>query len=325
MKKILIFKSDRIGDLINISSVIKNIKLNYKNSEISIICSEYNSHIARFYPEISNILILKSSILQFIFNYYNFFIKNKFDHIFQFDGKKKSYILGCIIRSNHKSCISYVKEKIFFNVRYILKRPNFFYSIFYNHLIRCEENLISATNKKYHYLSLYLEALKKNHLKIYTNEHHLPFKGKPIPDFNGYIHLHIDERWIHFDFNFYKKILNFIENNLVDNKFYITSNLNSNTFFDNLENHFNDKKNKNIRFNSRANITELINIIHNCKISISNHTGFTIHVAASFKKKIIDIVSPKKDLHYDRWVPLNIDYSRYDFDNFFSSFNFKNF
>ena len=33
MKKILIFKSDRIGDLINISSLIKNLKHNFDNSE----------------------------------------------------------------------------------------------------------------------------------------------------------------------------------------------------------------------------------------------------------------------------------------------------
>ena len=322
MKKILIFKSDRIGDLINISSVIKNIKLNYKSSEISIVCSEYNSHIARFYPEISNILILKGSIIQFIFKYYNFLIMNKFDHIFQFDGKKKSYILGSIIKSNQKSCISYVKEKRFFNINYVLKRPNFFYSIFYNHVIKCEEKLISTTNKKYHYLSLYLDTLKKNDLKIYTNEHHLPFIGKPIPHFSGYVHLHIDERWQHFDCYFYKKILNFIEINLVHNRFYLTSNFNGNTFFNNLENYFNKKKNKNIRLNSTANIDELVNIIYNCKISISNHTGFTVHVAASFKKKIIDIVSPRKNLHYDRWVPLNIDYSRYNFYNFFTSFDF---
>ena len=73
---------------------------------------------------------------------------------------------------------------------------------------------------------------------------------------------------------------------------------------------------KNIRFNENASLNELINIIHNCHTSLSNHTGITVHVAASFKKNIIDIVSPKLNLHYDRWIPHNISYKRYNMNNF---------
>ena len=49
--------------------------------------------------------------------------------------------------------------------------------------------------------------------------------------------------------------------------------------------------NANIMFNKNASLNELVNIIYNCHTSLSNHTGFTVHVAASFKKNIIDIVS----------------------------------
>ena len=76
----------------------------------------------------------------------------------------------------------------------------------------------------------------------------------------------------------------------------------------------------NIKFNENASIRELINIVYNCHTSLSNHTGFTVHVAASFKKNIIDIVSPELDLHYDRWIPFNINYKRYNINNFTNIF-----
>ena len=79
--------------------------------------------------------------------------------------------------------------------------------------------------------------------------------------------------------------------------------------------------NTNIRFNENASLRELINIIYNCHTSLSNHTGFTVHVAASFKKNIIDIVSPELNLHYDRWIPNKIKYKRYNFNNFTNIFN----
>ena len=47
--KILIFRTDRIGDLVNTSSVLKSLKKYYNNSEISLVCSEYNSSIALNY------------------------------------------------------------------------------------------------------------------------------------------------------------------------------------------------------------------------------------------------------------------------------------
>ena len=68
MKKILIFKSDRIGDLINISSLIKNLKHNFDNYEITLVCSKYNSDIAKYYPELSSILIFENSIIDLFFS-----------------------------------------------------------------------------------------------------------------------------------------------------------------------------------------------------------------------------------------------------------------
>ena len=49
MKNILIFKTDKLGDLINISPVISNLKNSYPKSEITLICSNYNYSVANIY------------------------------------------------------------------------------------------------------------------------------------------------------------------------------------------------------------------------------------------------------------------------------------
>ena len=319
MKKILIFKSDRIGDLINISSLIKNLKNNFDNSEITLVCSKYNSDIAKYYPELSSILIFENSIIRFIYQYFDKIFLNKYDYIFQLDGKKKSYLLGVISRSKFKSCLLYIKQKNILGFNFVLKRPSYFISFFYDCLIECNEKLDEKTNYKYHYLNLYLSILKNYNLKIFTNEHFLPFNGIIDPIFTDYLHIHIDERWNKFNINFYNEFLNTLNSVSDTKKIYITSNINGNKFFNNIKKNL--KMNTNIRFNKNATLRELINIIYNCHTSLSNHTGFTVHVAASFKKNIIDVVSPELNLHYDRWIPNKIKYKRYHFDNFTNIFN----
>jgi heptosyltransferase-3 len=319
MKKILIFKSDRIGDLINISSIIKNLKHNFDNSEITLVCSRYNSEIAKYYPEISTILIFENSMIKFIFRYFYKIFFNRYDYILQLDGKKKSYFLGVLLRSKFKSCLLYIKHKNILGFNYILKRPNYFNSIFYDCLIKCDEKLDNLSNFKYHYLSLYLSILKNYNINIITNEHYLPFNGKIDHKFTDYFHIHIDERWSKFDISFYNKFLNSVLAISNSKKIYITSNINGNKFFNNIKKKL--EMNANIKFNNNASLNELINIIYNCHTSLSNHTGFTVHVAASFRKNIIDIVSSELNLHYDRWIPNKIKYKRYNFDNFIDIFN----
>ena len=314
MKKILIFKSDKIGDLINISPVIKNLKHNFDNSEITLICSKYNSAIAKYYPEISKILIFENSIIVFFFKYFDKIFFNKYDYIFQLDGKKKSYFLCAILKAKFKSCLLYIKTKNIISFNYRLKRPNYFISFFYDFLIECNEMLDQKTNYKYHYLNLYLSLLKNYNLKIVSNDHYLPFKGTIDNNFTDYFHIHIDERWSKFDKNFYNQFLDNLLTNSHTKKYYITSNVNGNEFFNNIKNSL--KMRSNIKFNEKASLNELINIIYNCHTSLSNHSGLTVHVAASFKKNIIDIVSPGLNLHYDRWIPLNINYKRYNINNF---------
>ena len=66
MKKILIFKTDRVGDLINITPVINNLNLNNPDCKIDLICSSYNFQIAKHIIGINKIFIYENSILKFL-------------------------------------------------------------------------------------------------------------------------------------------------------------------------------------------------------------------------------------------------------------------
>ena len=58
--KIIVFKSDALGDLVYFSPILKIIKDNNKNSNVTLVCSKYNYQIAkndeldRWIPLVSN-------------------------------------------------------------------------------------------------------------------------------------------------------------------------------------------------------------------------------------------------------------------------------
>ena len=66
MKKILIFKTDRLGDFLNISPVISNLKLNNPSCEITIVCSSYNKPIVQYYHKDLQYIVYKKSLFPFI-------------------------------------------------------------------------------------------------------------------------------------------------------------------------------------------------------------------------------------------------------------------
>jgi len=66
LKKIIIFKTDRVGDLIYFSPCLKNIRENIKDSSITLVCSKYNYQIAKNYKFIDKFIIIDD----FFFLYY---------------------------------------------------------------------------------------------------------------------------------------------------------------------------------------------------------------------------------------------------------------
>ena len=314
MKKILIFKSDRIGDLINISPVIYNLKSNYPKSEITIICSKYNSKLAKYYPEFKNIIIFDKSLFLFSFKYFKKLFLTQYDLLLQLDGKKKSYLCSTFINSKIKTGLIFIKKKNLLNIFFNVTRPNFLIANFFDYLELCDEDYENLDNKNYHYLNLYLNILKKIKLTIYSKDHYLPYRDNNNLKLNGYLHIHIDERWDNFDNNFYENFIDKIKQVSNFDNILITSNINGNKFYFKIKNKL--RSFNRFIFFDNISIKDLLNIIFYSKTVLSSHSGLIVHAAAAFKKDVIDLVPETINNELDRWIPYNINYQRFNINNF---------
>ena len=197
MRNILIFKTDRLGDLLNISPIISNLKSNNPSCNITLICSRYNQSIAKYYHKDLNFIVYEKPLIFFLIkNLKSLFLK-KYDIILQLDGKNHSYFSSVLIRSYKKVCIKFIKNKKIFGKFLKINRPNFFINYFFDFTEICYENYNLNNNKNYHYLSLYLSLLEKLNIKITSKNHYLPFNNPTkITNFDkGYCLIHIDKRW----------------------------------------------------------------------------------------------------------------------------------
>tara|TARA_Y100000590_G_scaffold446126_1_gene579385 strand:- start:414 stop:1379 length:966 start_codon:yes stop_codon:yes gene_type:complete len=311
MKKILIFKTDRVGDLINITSIINNIKLNYPDSEIDIVCSKYNSQFANYISDLNNILIFESTLIKFLYVNFKSILSNKYDLIFQLDGKNHSYLLSILFSAKKKYSLKFIKQKKILGYFLNINRPNLIYSKFIE-TIECYENYNLQNNKSYHYLTLYLKLLELANFKIFDNSHHFKFNPtiKVVNFENDYIHFHIDEKWKFFNKNIHDNFIELFSKFSSKKNIVLTSNLGKNDLYEKLyEKFFN---NKNFEFIKSPNFSELISIVYFAKTCVSSHSGFIVHLAACYKKSIIDIVPKNIFNELDRWIPFNINYKRYD-------------
>ena len=120
--KILVFKTDRAGDFLNITGILKEI---FKDkNEVDIICSKYNYSIVKYYNNFKKIYFKE--------NFFKFFFKNnsllfkKYDVIYQFDGSSWSFNVCFLLNSSNKYSLKYIKYKKFIFWSIAINRPNLF-------------------------------------------------------------------------------------------------------------------------------------------------------------------------------------------------------
>ena len=71
MKKYLIFRTDRVGDFLFSLKLIKIIKTNEPNSEITVIASKKNYKYIKTFSDVDEIILLKNNLfskIKLIFN-----------------------------------------------------------------------------------------------------------------------------------------------------------------------------------------------------------------------------------------------------------------
>ena len=318
LKKILFFRTDRIGDLIiNCPSII-TIKNNFQNTEVSLVCSNKNIAYAKSLNIFDHVYNFPKNNLIKKFNFIKMLSKKEFDYIFIFDGKDRSIFSSIFIKSNYK--IAFVPKKKF----------SFLYKITKIKYVNNDEK--SNLNNLYQNI-LELSGIKK---KI-TNYDFLTNKKDNNFSLNlktkNFILLHLDEKWIRNLYikkyenvePTYEEFIDFINKISKNDDLVITTGLINFNLIDNLKKKFFQKINnilyiknygdKTIYLIFQPTFEDLESLLRNSKVLISCH-GAIIHAASSLNIKVIDLIDGKYKNWYQRYTSYIKNYNfvyRYKF------------
>ena len=295
---ILIFRTDRIGDFFLTSILIKSIKRNYPNSNISVICSNKNYDFIRKYSLVENVYLFEKRNFWSLFKLKNILNKKKIDYVFIIDGKERSIIFSLFIKA---------KEKF-----YTLTKQN-------SKILKIIKNKTIIPDNEVDFNKIYI--IKKNlellncdliesDFDIFKNEKILSKLnfGKSKINLNNYLMLHLDEKWIYEKYireyvNIQPDIHDLVKfmNKLIDRKkinLVITSGIEKNILFEKLksisskleDNIYKREYNKfTIFLFDNTNIYDLIFLISKASLLITCH-GAPSHIASSLNIKSIDII-----------------------------------
>ena len=100
MKKFIIFRTDRLGDFIIITNILKAIKDKYKNSHITVVGSPYNKKLISCYKIIDKLIIYnKNSSLFDKISIFNYIRKSNYYCSLSLDGKSFSNFVNFFIKA----------------------------------------------------------------------------------------------------------------------------------------------------------------------------------------------------------------------------------
>ena len=265
--KYLIFRTDRIGDLLVSAILIKSIKKNDPSSDVTLITSDKNYTYAKNFPFIDQIILLKNNFISKL-SLISKLRENEFNNVIIHDCKARSKIIAYFLKSKNKIIINHPERFSHIEIiKYILKKMNY---LFY------DESLNIFSHKKY----------QINKDKI--------------------LQLHFDEKWIHKKYiqKFINiepnenELYDFIEkiNTKSKTKLIITTGKNMPRILQNILPKIHDL---NIKVYEKLNFNELEKITSSNSLLISCH-GAISHIAAANKIPQIDIID--KSYNYKRWT-----------------------
>ena len=331
---ILIFKNDRVGDLLHHSCIINNIKQNFVSSKITLVCSRYNYSIAKNYKFIDE-LIVSDGQNSALFYFQNFKIfQKKFEFVFILDGKKSSILSSLFLKANKRITICYKKTKSFFGFNYNIYRPSqLILKIFFKEFLYSDENY---ENTEILYQKLYLQLLEKCNIKIFDNKNLYLLQKDQLENFERlkerinlnkkYCIFHLDEKMNQLNNEELENINSLIKD--LSKKFKII--LTTGIYPFKYENYFNEKyKNYNyddlLKNNLKVNDNQIMiknmpidlfaYFLNDSEINISFHAGPVVNISAALDKRIIDIMPKNKFNELGRWIPIKSNYKRYSFEN----------
>ena len=319
MVKILIFRTDRIGDLIMTCSAIISLKKYFNQSEITLITSSKNSEYSKNLSFIDNVVEFpRNGIInkiKFAFR----LSKKKFDYIFIFDGKERSILTSAFIKSKKKMALLSTK-KFYFNflkIKFFKDNDN--------------KNLNETFQKMINHTDLKIKIQNYDFIKIKKNNN---FSSK-IP-LDEYIHIHLDEKWFNnLYINSYTNInpqlndfVDFLDTISINNNLIITTGfvqlklvneLINKKIFNISETNIFFKRNNNkvIYLINQPTFEDIESLLRNSKKLISCHGAIT-HAANSLNIHILDIIEKNNRLFYKRYTSHMSKYTSIYRENFSS-------
>lgn len=302
MVNILIFRTDRIGDLIITCPTIISIQKYFKKCNTTLIASEKNYNYAKnldifdqIYKFPKKNIIDKLLLIKKLNN-------TKFDYIFIFDGKDRSIVSATFINSRNKIALS-PRIKLFYkisNIKFLLdKEKTDLNEVFQKMLDRCD---INTKIGNYDFIN-------------YKRDNNFSTK---IP-INKYVHIHLDEKWINSLYiksytNInpnYDEFIELINSISKDNDILITTGIVDTKLIDELKTNFFlavdekifHKKNYNnsIYLVYKPTFDDIESLLRKSKTLIACHGSIT-HAANSFDIKKIDILEERKIEFYKRFT-----------------------
>ena len=311
MKKFIFFRSDRLGDFIILTNLLKSIKDRYKNSHITIVCSPLNYHFIKRYKIIDQIYIHNKNDSFFKkISFLKKIINKDYYASFAIDGKSFSNICNFLIKAKYKLGIVY-NYKIF-NIWF--SKPNFLYKNFIfdkyetftskQDLTKIEHlptKLINLAN----YSPLNLKPKKKYYFNV--NKKDKSFFNKLYNKLikKKYILFHFDEKWVDInsiDENLFNNIIKLQKK--IKKRIVISAFNNKNRYFINLKKKLlKNEKNKDIILIENSNLFIFERLINNSVCSISCHSGFLVQIAGAYSSDLIDIIHKKDYKWYSSWKP----------------------
>ena len=296
-KNILIFRTDRIGDLIVSCPPILTIQEYLNDTNLTLVASNKNFDYAKSLNLFNEILLFPDTG---IFSKIKFILKlrkKKFDCIYIFDGKEKSFISSLFLKSTLKVGISNNIKKYFnfLNIKIFEFSNNKLYEVFQKTLD------YSKINRKINHY----DFIKKKKNNNFVNK---------IP-INDFVQIHLDEKWFstfyindYTDINpNYNEFILFLQNASQYNNILITTGFLNFPLLDEIKKKFvskvkdniylNNKMNHSIYFIDKPSFLDLESLMTKTKLLIICHGSLT-HVANSFNITIIDIIEESKQEFY---------------------------
>lgn len=315
-KKYFFLRTDRIGDFIFSSILIRAIKDNDKKAHITVISSEKNYEYIHKQKYIDNVILYPKNLIS-KFLLIKKLRKQKIHFIAALDGKKRSIYICLLVNAKYKFLIS--TKKIYAK---ILKNS-------FNKII-IDFNNKPKINEIYAVLNILSYKFKKKYINFTNKNDNIKKDAINLLRVikKGYISLHLDEKWIKgqyinkytniepnsYEFlEFIKKIIKKTNKNIL-----ITTGNWDNDLIRSLKNNFSpiDSKFYIKRFSKKCVVLadkisffELEYFIKHSSKLISCH-GSPTHLASSMNKRIIDIFDQKQDLFYKKW---NYHFKNYSF------------